>query len=239
MHAGLLGDRDEVAGQDQPALGMAPADQRLDAGDLLPPQVDLGLILQEQLVVVRSRDRARRRADRATSAAAAARRSCVIGAVGRRGPRRARVRPPRSAAPRRRRAPARGGAERERDAVLFAVDDRTAPRSAVTDRRDPAIEIALVARRRTQLSIGRARPATRHRASGSDRGDPRGDVVAPAASGRARPRWRRSAAKFGDLDQQLEAPGATAPDQRDDRGVFGARTPVSPDDGHGRSCAVG
>ena len=49
--AGALGDRDEVARRDEPLGRVLPAQQRLDALDPLAVQGDLGLVVQEQLVV--------------------------------------------------------------------------------------------------------------------------------------------------------------------------------------------
>ena len=48
--AGLLGDRDELAGRDEPALGVVPARQRLDADDLAAVERDDRLVVGDQLV---------------------------------------------------------------------------------------------------------------------------------------------------------------------------------------------
>ena len=47
---GLLGDADEFDRRHQPAPGMAPAHQRLDACQLVGEQGDLGLIEELELV---------------------------------------------------------------------------------------------------------------------------------------------------------------------------------------------
>ena len=51
---GPLGERDELVGADTAALGVLPAQQRLDADDVLVGQPDLGLVLEVQLVVLQS-----------------------------------------------------------------------------------------------------------------------------------------------------------------------------------------
>ena len=48
----LLGQRQELVGPEHAALGMAPAHQRLDAGHAARAQLDLGLEVQDELVVV-------------------------------------------------------------------------------------------------------------------------------------------------------------------------------------------
>ncbi len=48
----VLGDRDEVGRVEGPPLGMAPTDQRLEAGDLAGAEVDDGLVVERQLVAV-------------------------------------------------------------------------------------------------------------------------------------------------------------------------------------------
>ena len=48
----LLGERDELHRAEQPAFGMAPAHQRLDADDLAACQVDLRLVVQYQFVAL-------------------------------------------------------------------------------------------------------------------------------------------------------------------------------------------
>ena len=50
-HAGLLGDRDELVGPDHAALGIAPAQQRLDAARAARLHLDLRLVDEEELVV--------------------------------------------------------------------------------------------------------------------------------------------------------------------------------------------
>ena len=47
-----LGRRDEIARQDQPALGMLPADQRLNARHRLTTRVDLRLVHQYHFVPI-------------------------------------------------------------------------------------------------------------------------------------------------------------------------------------------
>ena len=47
--------RDELVGRDQPALGVLPADERLDAPDLARAEVGLRLVVQEELAAARSR----------------------------------------------------------------------------------------------------------------------------------------------------------------------------------------
>ncbi len=54
--ATTLGQLDEDPGRDQATLRMAPAQQRLDAGDALGAQVDQRLIDEEQLVAAERRD---------------------------------------------------------------------------------------------------------------------------------------------------------------------------------------
>ena len=48
---GLLGDGDELRGRDEPALGMAPADERLEAAQLAARQADQRLQVQLELAV--------------------------------------------------------------------------------------------------------------------------------------------------------------------------------------------
>jgi hypothetical protein len=48
----LLGDRDELIGEDQAADRMPPADQRLDAADGTIGDAHLGLVVQLQFAVV-------------------------------------------------------------------------------------------------------------------------------------------------------------------------------------------
>src|SRR5262249_60274814 len=48
--AGAFGHRNERAGADQPALRMAPAQQRLDAGNASRVQLDLRLVEQLELL---------------------------------------------------------------------------------------------------------------------------------------------------------------------------------------------
>ena len=50
--AAVLGDRDELAGVEQAALGMVPAHQRLEADDLAAAQGDHRLVVQLELVAV-------------------------------------------------------------------------------------------------------------------------------------------------------------------------------------------
>ena len=50
--AAVLGDRDEVAGVEQAALGVAPAHQRLEAGDLAAAQGDQRLVVELELVAL-------------------------------------------------------------------------------------------------------------------------------------------------------------------------------------------
>ena len=47
--SGLLDQRDEARRREQPALGMLPAHERLDAGDTAVGQVDLRLVVQDEL----------------------------------------------------------------------------------------------------------------------------------------------------------------------------------------------
>ena len=53
--ADFLGERDELVGRDQPALGMVPAQQRLEAGDLAGLQVDERLVVELELAAWRAR----------------------------------------------------------------------------------------------------------------------------------------------------------------------------------------
>ena len=48
---GVLDERNELHGSEQPADGVGPAHEGLDAGDLAGSQVDLGLVVQHELVV--------------------------------------------------------------------------------------------------------------------------------------------------------------------------------------------
>ena len=50
--AAVLGDRDELGRVEQAALGVLPADQRLEAGDLAGAQADHRLVVEGQLVAV-------------------------------------------------------------------------------------------------------------------------------------------------------------------------------------------
>jgi hypothetical protein len=52
---GPFGQWDELAGPEQPALGVLPAHQPLDAADLPRGQVGLGLVVQHQLVAFQGR----------------------------------------------------------------------------------------------------------------------------------------------------------------------------------------
>ena len=47
--ADLLGERDERAGRHHAVLGMVPADQRLEAADLVAREIDDGLVVQLEL----------------------------------------------------------------------------------------------------------------------------------------------------------------------------------------------
>ena len=49
---GLLGERDELGRRDEAAQRVAPAEQRLQPADLAGAQVDLGLVVHAELVVV-------------------------------------------------------------------------------------------------------------------------------------------------------------------------------------------
>src|SRR6185312_2801561 len=48
----LLGMRDELVGPDQPALGMVPAHQRLEAGEAVAADVDDGLVVDAHLALL-------------------------------------------------------------------------------------------------------------------------------------------------------------------------------------------
>ena len=80
--AGLLGDRDELGGRDQAPLGVAPAQQRLDAGDGPVGEPHDGLVVQLELRRWRSRAggrcavRAARGRPRASPARTAGSRPC-------------------------------------------------------------------------------------------------------------------------------------------------------------------
>ena len=50
--AAVLGDRDELGRVEQAALGVLPADQRLEAGDLAGAQADHRLVVERELVAV-------------------------------------------------------------------------------------------------------------------------------------------------------------------------------------------
>ncbi len=50
-HAGLLGERDELVGRDHAAGRVRPAHERLDAGDAVAAEVELGLEVQGQAVL--------------------------------------------------------------------------------------------------------------------------------------------------------------------------------------------
>ena len=50
--AGLLGQRDELGRRHRAQLGAVPAQQRLDAGDARRSQIELGLVVQRQLVAL-------------------------------------------------------------------------------------------------------------------------------------------------------------------------------------------
>ncbi len=50
--ARLLRQRDEVRGRDEAACGMVPAQQRLELGDLVSLQIELGLVVELKLAVV-------------------------------------------------------------------------------------------------------------------------------------------------------------------------------------------
>ena len=71
--AALLGDRDELRGRQQPAGGVVPAHQRLEAGDPLRVQVDGRLVVQHQLRPRGSPAAARRAAPAARAPRRAAR----------------------------------------------------------------------------------------------------------------------------------------------------------------------
>ena len=49
---GVLGERDELVGKDQAALGVLPAHQGLGADDLAGADADLGLVVQDELAAV-------------------------------------------------------------------------------------------------------------------------------------------------------------------------------------------
>ena len=72
-HAGLLGERDELVGRDHAADGVRPAHERLDAGDPVAAEVELGLEVQRQVVARRPRRAARRSAAGARGCAGRAR----------------------------------------------------------------------------------------------------------------------------------------------------------------------
>ena len=55
---GLLGQRDEVQRRDQPAVGVLPADQRLDAGQPAGRQFDDRLVVDDELAVLDGAGRA-------------------------------------------------------------------------------------------------------------------------------------------------------------------------------------
>src|SRR5260221_11225146 len=46
----MLGDRDEIGGRDEPALGMVPAKQRLERADAVMFEVEQGLVEQFELI---------------------------------------------------------------------------------------------------------------------------------------------------------------------------------------------
>ena len=58
---GLLGERDELVRHHQPALGVLPAQQRLDAVDPAGRERRLRLVVEDELLLARSRGAARRR----------------------------------------------------------------------------------------------------------------------------------------------------------------------------------
>ena len=57
---GLLGERDELAGRQQALLRVQPAHERLDADDRAGAELQLGLVVQHELVAARAPGAARR-----------------------------------------------------------------------------------------------------------------------------------------------------------------------------------